>query len=834
MAISFTRPDPSSPSSVASASFTTARKGFEPSEVREFLRMVAAELARLQERERFLERELRTSQRNTTPSSVALDEELVTKMLGEEAARILHTSREAASLIKQRAEEGAARLLREATDEAHRLREEAEIESARRRADATADAEAELEMAKQQGRDMVNEARAYRERVLNELARRREVARQQIEQLVHGRDRLLQAFERSRLVAVDVMAELTPLGEPSEYINLSPTTGPVPLMVPNMPRPGSQPAIAADSTRTGAAGVTEDPTIALTVPSVVPLLETERPTVTGSAAADLDEPADDADGNGVADTTVAIFVDDELEAERVAERELSARRDEELARLGRLLDSVGTVEQFDDLATDDPATDDVNEAEIEIEADAEAAVQDGDDRVVMLGIAPQELGDDHDDHELDDRAPAPVVNLFSTDRVAARQSRLDDTEAEAGDTGIDDEVEVEVEVEVGDVADEAELSLDAVEIDAVEPDELADALDAVTVEDAVVEDPEVEVVDEDVNTSAVDGADHAGEPVDPDATVALSRTSADDLFARLRAARAESVAQRAAAATQPATRTPVTTPAPATTPAPVPTARVMEPSAGRPEPVAKVRVESGLEPVLFQRSEPEPVASADHADTPFGRRDEALTPLIVSAARKLKRVLADEQNEVLHALRGKDPVRSVDAMLADEPTQGRRYVDAVLTELVAAAAAGAISMGADATTAARTVERERATAGAAKRLVADLVVPLRDRLGRCVTDADGDNGELASMVRIVYREWKNQRIDEHVDDVARTAFGRGALAGVAPGTPICWLVDPNGPECADAEDNALGGAVPAGERFPTDHRCAPAHDGCRCMIAPAD
>ena len=130
------------------------------------------------------------------------------------------------------------------------MREEAEIEAARRRQDATADAESELEMAKQQGRDMVNEARAYRERVLNELARRREIARQQIEQLVHGRDRLLQAFERSRLVAVDVMAELTPLGEPTEYVDLSPTTGPVPLMLPNTPRPGTEPEVAADDATT--------------------------------------------------------------------------------------------------------------------------------------------------------------------------------------------------------------------------------------------------------------------------------------------------------------------------------------------------------------------------------------------------------------------------------------------------------------------------------------------------------------------------------------------------------------------------------------------------------
>ena len=64
--------------------------------------------------------------------------------------------------------------------------------------------------------------------------------------------------------------------------------------------------------------------------------------------------------------------------------------------------------------------------------------------------------------------------------------------------------------------------------------------------------------------------------------------------------------------------------------------------------------------------------------------------------------------------------------------------------------------------------------------------------------------------------------------------GRGALAGVAPETPIRWVVDPAGPECADAEDNALGGVVCAGEVFPTDHVCAPAHAGCRCMILPAD
>ncbi len=265
MAISFSRPDPSSPASVSAANFTMARRGFEADEVREFLRMVAAELARLQEREKFLERELRSAQRQGPSAAVALDEDVVTRLLGEEAARILTTSREAAAQIKARAEEGASRLLREATDEAQRVREEAELEAARRRQDTASDTEAELQMAKQQGREMVNEARAYRERVLGELARRRELARQQIESLVHGRDRLLQAFERARIAAVDVMAELTPLTEPQEFVNLAPTTGPVPLIVPasELPPVRSQPASGRSTNR---------------LPTIEPTVESRRPS----------------------------------------------------------------------------------------------------------------------------------------------------------------------------------------------------------------------------------------------------------------------------------------------------------------------------------------------------------------------------------------------------------------------------------------------------------------------------------------------------------------------------------------------------------------------------
>jgi DivIVA domain-containing protein len=236
MAISFSRPDPSSPAAVGSAAFPVNRRGFDQGEVRDFLRMVAAELARLQERERFLESEMRTMQTRGMSAPGRLDEETVTTLLGEEAARVLSTARDASTQIRDRAEESATRLVKDAAEDAARIRESAHIEAARIHEDALRDAEQEIEMAKQQGRDMVNEARAYREKVLTELSRRRDAARAQIEQLLHGRDRLLNAFERARLASEDVINGLTEAhDEPEFIIDLTPTTGPVPIVNPEHP-----------------------------------------------------------------------------------------------------------------------------------------------------------------------------------------------------------------------------------------------------------------------------------------------------------------------------------------------------------------------------------------------------------------------------------------------------------------------------------------------------------------------------------------------------------------------------------------------------------------------
>ena len=667
MAISFSRPDPSSPTAVSTANFSTSRRGYEPDEVREFLRMVAAELARLQEREKFLERELRVAQRNVPNAAVVLDEEVVTRMLGEEAARILSTAREAASQIKMRAEDGASRVLREATDEAQRLREEAEIEASRRRQDASSDAESELQMAKQQGREMVNEARAYRERVLGELARRRELARQQIEQLVHGRDRLLNAFERARLAAVDVMAEMTPLGEPNEYVNLSPTTGPVPLMVPANDVRARQVPTEAD--------------------------QPDREPYDADADVDLTDEVDEVD-----DPTVALQIDDTV----VLLREPAAHDD------------------------------------------------DNDEHIEADGHADDDADDDAEDDS--DGVMATVVSLF------------------AG------EIDVDIDVADPDVVDVVDI--DAEEVDA---------------------------------SDEVDATDEVGDGEE--------KASVGDLFARLRAARS----QPEPVVAEPLVAEPVDVPA---------AEAAVEPASDGSEPPPDAATTAVAEELsVFAVSPAAPLELREADDSPFGRRDAALTPLIVAAARKLKRVLADEQNDVLHILRRNDPVAALAALLPQEADHSRRYATAIESELRLSALAGAASIDdGDKGDHLHEITRAKALQPAIEALSVAVVGPLRERLSRAVADADGDNGELANTVRSVYREWKTQRIDEHLDDVARMAFGRGALVALAPGTPVCWPVDPNGPACPDAEDNALAGVIGAGQAFPTDHTCAPAHEGCRCML----
>lgn len=249
------------PDEVARREFASVFRGYDPAEVRTFLKQLSEQqseqadlIAQLQQ----LLMEMEDKVKNPE-----LDEETVTKLLGEQTAQILRSAREAARDSKARAEQEVSKQLREAHEATEKMRQEAEALLARRadEAERMADeirneaeqfsirlranveeemrrlrAETEAEMlalrqqtqsdlvdersrARQQARELIDtarsESRALVERMnerqnemLDTLIRKRKIAVGQVEQLRAGRQRLLKAYMMVRGTLDEVTNEL--------------------------------------------------------------------------------------------------------------------------------------------------------------------------------------------------------------------------------------------------------------------------------------------------------------------------------------------------------------------------------------------------------------------------------------------------------------------------------------------------------------------------------------------------------------------------------------------------------------------------------------------------
>ena len=237
---------------------------------------------------------------------------------------------------------------------------------------------------------------------------------------------------------------------------------------------------------------------------------------------------------------------------------------------------------------------------------------------------------------------------------------------------------------------------------------------------------------------------------------------------------------------------------------------------------ARLRAESSSEVVARDVLDQEPSADAGPStngsgEPPSGaatlaQRDAAVAPVRTALARQLKRVLADEQNEVLDRLRQRNASLAVDDVLGAAALHPGMYGEAAEDHLWAAATAGAHSLSdldgeeLHATlearrcwTATSTPSRQswwcRCGRGSPRTSTLRATGPRRpDACGRPIGSGRAGSTSWA-------RTWSAPRT------------GRAAYAVLSPGTPVCWVVDPSGPGCPDAEDNVLAGPVPAGEPF---------------------
>lgn len=658
--------------------FSTSFRGFDPSEVRAHLRTLEAELDAA--RDRIADLEHRLVMAAPAGSGLSdLDEAEVAARLGDEAARVLRTAREAAAEMRTKAAEHMDRQMREAQDDAARMRAEADVEAARRREAAAVEAAAEVERAKAEGRRMIAEAQAVRERMMADLSRRRDVGRRQIAQLADGRDRLLAAYEHVRRSLDEVSAELA-------------------ASVPEAQR------LAGDAL--GRSIVTNEDL-------VLDAALVGRPVVAPAPPAPADaglevvepEPADDA-SESVAEAVESDDIEQAEQTEAIETAEVT----------------VFDGELVEDVVAEDPVLEDAAvESAAEAAAEVEATVDDA-----------EPVAGHDDDPSQEGTAPEPIEIIDLTDGAAERAAAEPVTGDDGGERG------------------------------------------------------------------------PAG--------------SVDDLFARLRAARSESVAHAVEVLSADAPGLAFESVPPATE------ATVTEAT------VAEAVVSEQVDAVDGQADDAGGSAGAAEV---FAARKAATELLERSVARHLKRALADEQNEVLERLRHARRMPAVEELLGELTEHAERYRSAVADDLRSVAIAGARSAGADERAAERFANHAKVHDAVLAEVAMELTGLVRDRVGRCLEDGEGDPDEAAHQLRAAYREMKVQRLDGLAAHFTVSAYARGAFAAIPADAGVCWLVDPDGPACADAEDNQLAGVVAHGAEFPTGHRQPPAHLGCRCHVVAA-
>lgn len=759
--------EPLSPELVTQRGFSTAFRGYEPGEVREFLGQVAESIRVL--RERLAQVETARSEAEERAAHPQLDDETLMAAVGEETATILRTARNAAVEIRSKAEEDASHVLEDARSRAEAVRSEADAEGERRRAEAQAEAErvteraaqeahqtreaaqAEADSVRQQAeqdrRLTVEAAQAIREKILTDLAKRRKVATVQIEQLRAGRERLLDAYLVVRRTLDEVTDELQRAD--SEARAAAEAVGRAAAERDSVVDPGpvDLPALGEEQPEPAEDGATQAVNIAglLEVPDELDSPEppaTSAGTSPGGAAGGEPELAVDQDGSGALGGSggsggeTAAVADPSSLGEQVEVSEVTVMEESTALERVRVLRSPNVVVT--------PR----NSRARSVPGRAGGAERNRPGVARHTGRPPAP-------------APAPL------DQPAPPAPAGGDTVAE-------------------------------------QPAPLTAAAQPAPPIRAGVDQREVPAPDDD--PGVVEGGP----------------ASVEQLFARIRADQAGALVggQAEVAETEPDAVG----------------SEVAVGEAGAPEMTAAEGDRAGAPAEDAEDEDDEGlIVRSDEEELLLQRRDEGILEVESGLARRLKRALQDEQNDLLDRLRHVQGTPSAENVLTGVDAEQERFASSARPFLERAARAG--------TTFGRRLDdpdapEARSAKGVAvvdiaSDLAKAIVEPLRRRLEQAFEHAEGeDTAVLGDALSSAYREWKTQRIEAIAGDHVTVAFSRAAYLAVPEGTRLRWVVDDVIGFCPDCDDNVLAGSVPKGEPYPTGQLHPPAHAGCRCVLAP--
>lgn len=766
---------------IARRQFATSRKGFDPAEVRAYLHEVADLVGRLQRSESH-ERERAERAESRAQLAENLDQHRLVELLGEETARVLEAAREAAADIRAKAEESAARMVREAQAEARAITEQADKDAAARRLEILAEAdglrreaEAEVERRRHEGQVLVEEMRRQAEQQRDRMLSEGEIARAEAEAAAE-QIRAAAREQGRRLVGEAQAVRERMLGDLSRRRRVARE------QLERLNGARERLLAAYEVVKRTVDEATTELTVAL------------------------------PEARAASEQAMRRVSDEPEESIEVIEAELSVARMS--GQAGDVAGAIVSEEEFDDLLR-----------ELAEEEAAQAAAA----RAGMRGGEP--VADEQVDDEAGDDEPAAPAD-GAADPSGGAVAPEGDSAAPSGEpapaggaTAGAGEAPV---VGGGDTAGAGSRG-PGVAPAASRPAERPAARPMTDGEKWGIRLPRPRPGREPVEAApsarapadvAASGAETGDAPADPDE--GETGPYVDELFARIRSERGSD------------------TPSPATAADPAASGEggnvavavlADDPTVADTDEPAAVR---GIVPAVAEApAAPDAEAAEDATDDedepldPVTRllreRDAALATTERELGRRLKRLLADEQNEVLDTLRRGGTVEFADVVPpADEHAEA--FADVAAPHLEAAAARGAALVGAEAAPACDELALE---------LGHELVDQLRVRIEHTFDEGDGDLDDITESLRALYREWKGNHIGNAVRHYSVAAYGRGVLAGTPEGATLRWLVDPSCEACPDCDDNALAGDVVKGEAYPTGDTGAPAHPDCRCLVVSA-
>jgi cell division septum initiation protein DivIVA len=916
------RPSPAEVDSIATRTFATSFRGWDPDEVRVHLVKVAELVRSLTQRQADLERRLAEAEVAVRRADTSqLDPDEVAEVLGEETARVLRTARESAAEMRAKAEERVALVSGQAADDAARIRAEAEAErDASRRAaaeeaaatraageahvaDLRAEAEAEisamraaveeeLAAARQSARDeaaqlaaatedqaaeirrdaeaeaaktrtdadayaaqvrtdadiyadrvkseadaevasrlaaleadiareraelehdveerrstveselsaakatadaQVAEAERVRERVLADLARKRKAARQHLEQLRAGRDRLLEAYEVVRATTESATRELG-------------------VVLPDAKRLADEAArrVAAEPE----ASVDDlEAELELARAADLPILLPD----------DGDAPDDGSLGDGDATDDERAVIDLVGDTDEPVEPSDSADDATAVATPESSEGTSGgaTPESADESADEMSAGSQPTPAAVPT-AGRDAAAPEG--PVSPSGRAPSAPAD------------APAHDAPPTGKLHGRRSRRRGGDPLGGESLPEAPLEP---VEVG--ADFEAVRVVAAPVEAEAPP----AGEPVRPESPTD-------VPEAAAASAPDATTSAPTPVSPSTPVSPPKSSsaAEAALAAVGKRRVDEATTSGDGPTTGSVDDDESAEAPTVSQAGDPdVADIFERlrrDQDRPEttkPASRAMAAANDDdPGAAERGEAVPDPAEARLAELFERRDASVDEVGKRLAKRLKRLMSDEQSELLDELRRAKKRPSAETLLGEPAKFSGAVTDVARADLAGAVAAG-VALAGDLDD--RSGEHADVDLEATlTELVQSVAEPLRARLARALgegtTDAADDEEnpvplddlELADSIRSCYREWRGTRLMVAVTDACASAFGLGMRAALPAEVGLRWLTDRHDRPCSDCDDNRLAGIVARGERFPTGQLVPPAHPGCRCIALP--